>query len=223
MYSSSRASACGPMGRSMAPIESFDRRPIACCTNLSGVLFSICDGTREAGWEGFLISLSVGQSVRPLHAFDDFQTAGKWRGLLACRLRSSPLAAFRLHFDLHFWSSSAAAANNTHSRRTASNTIVRMPRTASSRKKASAAAASAAAAAAEPEEYSDNEEMAMMFSQHMPEMSQAVPEAKDREKQNLDSLDPHVREKLLTTLSRLLLFKALAGETIDKVSESMGI
>ena len=97
-----------------------------------------------------------------------------------------------------------------------------MPRTASSRKKASAAAA-AATAAAEPEEYSDNEEMVMMFSQHMPEMSQAVPEAKDREKQNLDSLDPHVREKLLTTLSRLLLFKALAGETIDKVSESMEI
>ena len=94
-----------------------------------------------------------------------------------------------------------------------------MPRTASSRKKASAAAAPAAAAAAEPEEYSDNEEMAMMFSQQMPEMSQALPEAKDREKQNLDSLDPHVREKLLTTLSRLLLFKALAGETIDKVRE----
>ena len=95
-----------------------------------------------------------------------------------------------------------------------------MPRTASSRKKASAAAA---AAAAEPEEYSDNEETEMMFTQQMPEMSQALPEPKDREKQNLESLDPHVREKLLTTLSRLLLFKALAGETIDKVSEGMGI
>ena len=96
-----------------------------------------------------------------------------------------------------------------------------MPRTASSRKKASAAAA---AAAAEPEEeYSDNEETEMMFTQQMPEMSQALPEAKDREKQNLESLDPHVREKLLTTLSRLLLFKALAGETIDKVSEGMEI
>ena len=93
-----------------------------------------------------------------------------------------------------------------------------MPRTASSRKKAAAAAA--AAAAADPEEYSDSEgaeDVSMMFSQQMPEMSQALPEPKDREKQNLDSLDPHVREKLLTTLSRLLLFKALAGETIDKV------
>ena len=92
-----------------------------------------------------------------------------------------------------------------------------MPRTASSRKKAAAAAA--AAAVAEPEEYSDDEgaDVSMMFSQQMPEMSQALPEVKDREKQNLDSLDPHVREKLLTTLSRLLLFKALTGETIDKV------
>lgn len=95
-----------------------------------------------------------------------------------------------------------------------------MPRTASSRKKAAAPAAAApATATADPEEYSDNEDFPMMFSQHLPEMSQALPEAKDREKQNLDSLDPHVREKLLTTLSRLLLFKALAGETIDKVSE----
>mmetsp|Transcript_30529 Transcript_30529/g.89234 ORF Transcript_30529/g.89234 Transcript_30529/m.89234 type:complete len:348 (-) Transcript_30529:1950-2993(-) len=94
-----------------------------------------------------------------------------------------------------------------------------MPRTASSRKKAAVVAA-AAAAVADPEEYSDNDEgaedVSMMFSQQMPEMSQALPEAKDREKQHLDSLDPHVREKLLTTLSRLLLFKALAGETIDK-------
>jgi len=92
-----------------------------------------------------------------------------------------------------------------------------MPRTASSRKKAAAAAA---AADPEPEEYSDSEgaeDVSMMFSQQMPEMSQVLPQPKDREKQNLDSLDPHVREKLLTTLSRLLLFKALAGETIDKV------
>lgn len=91
-----------------------------------------------------------------------------------------------------------------------------MPRTASSRKKAAAAAA----ADPEPEEYSDSEgaeDVSMMFSQQMPEMSQVLPQPKDREKQNLDSLDPHVREKLLTTLSRLLLFKALAGETIDKV------
>ena len=91
-----------------------------------------------------------------------------------------------------------------------------MPRTASSRKKAAAAAA----ADPEPEEYSDSEgaeDVFMMFSQQMPEMSQVLPQPKDREKQNLDSLDPHVREKLLTTLSRLLLFKALAGETIDKV------
>lgn len=114
-----------------------------------------------------------------------------------------------------------ASAYRQYSRRTASNTIAIMPRTASSRKKASAAAA---AAAAEPEEeYSDNEETEMMFTQQMPEMSQALPEPKDREKQNLESLDPHVREKLLTTLSRLLLFKALAGETIDKVSEGMEI
>ena len=92
-----------------------------------------------------------------------------------------------------------------------------MPRTASSRKKAAAAAA---AADPEPEEYSDSEgaeDVSMMFSQQMPEMSQVLPQPKDREKQNLDSLDPHVREKLLTALSRLLLFKALAGETIDKV------
>ena len=92
-----------------------------------------------------------------------------------------------------------------------------MPRTASSRKKAAAAAATADP---DPEEYSDSEgaeDVSMMFSQQMPEMSQVLPQPKDREKQNLDSLDPHVREKLLTTLSRLLLFKALAGETIDKV------
>ena len=91
-----------------------------------------------------------------------------------------------------------------------------MPRTASSRKKAAAVAA----ADPDPEEYSDSEgaeDVSMMFSQQMPEMSQVLPQPKDREKQNLDSLDPHVREKLLTTLSRLLLFKALSGETIDKV------
>ena len=56
----------------------------------------------------------------------------------------------------------------------------------------------------------------MMFSQQLPEASQPAVPAKDRERTNLESLDPHVRENLVTTLSRLILFKALAGETIDR-------
>mmetsp|Transcript_14999 Transcript_14999/g.32679 ORF Transcript_14999/g.32679 Transcript_14999/m.32679 type:complete len:350 (+) Transcript_14999:206-1255(+) len=94
-----------------------------------------------------------------------------------------------------------------------------MPRSSSSssRKKRSGETRSAAAATANADASdSETEDVSMMFSQQMPEMSQPVAPAKDKEKQNLESLDQHVREKLLTTLSRLILFKALAGETIDK-------
>ena len=54
------------------------------------------------------------------------------------------------------------------------------------------------------------------FSQREPEESQAPPEARASELEKLERLNPSVRSKFITDLSRLILFKALSGETIDK-------
>mmetsp|Transcript_16974 Transcript_16974/g.24941 ORF Transcript_16974/g.24941 Transcript_16974/m.24941 type:complete len:325 (-) Transcript_16974:292-1266(-) len=53
------------------------------------------------------------------------------------------------------------------------------------------------------------------FSQMEPEASQAPPEARASEKSNLENLGT-TKEKVVTDLSRLVLFKAMSGETIDR-------
>jgi hypothetical protein len=63
------------------------------------------------------------------------------------------------------------------------------------------------------------------LSQLAPEPSQTVPIERAAERSNLDKLDKTAREKYLTSLSRLILFKALEREPIDrlKVIKDAGI
>lgn len=65
---------------------------------------------------------------------------------------------------------------------------------------------------------SDEEEVAagMCFSQQPSGISQQILPAKASEQRNLDSLPDEERDKILMDLSRLILFKALAGETIER-------
>ncbi len=58
---------------------------------------------------------------------------------------------------------------------------------------------------------------AFTFSQMEPEESQAPPEARASEKEKLNGLGSSVKSKVVTDLSRLILFKALSGETIDRL------
>jgi hypothetical protein len=56
----------------------------------------------------------------------------------------------------------------------------------------------------------------MMFSQMEPEQSQAPPQVKESEQAELDKLNEATREKAIKTMSRLIFFKALAGESLEK-------
>jgi len=65
----------------------------------------------------------------------------------------------------------------------------------------------------------DNEEepaSAMCFSQCLPEQSQAPPSARQSEQTNLQSMDASARSRLVTDLSRYILFKSLSNEPIDR-------
>ena len=55
------------------------------------------------------------------------------------------------------------------------------------------------------------------FSQQAPEASQDIAPVKKSEQENLDKLSPQERERVLSNLSRLVLFKALAGDPIDRL------
>lgn len=66
------------------------------------------------------------------------------------------------------------------------------------------------------EEDSD-EEVEMMFSQQAPEMSQPIQPVKASERNNLENMGTDNKEKVIVSLSRLVLFKALAGEPIDRL------
>ena len=54
------------------------------------------------------------------------------------------------------------------------------------------------------------------FSQQLPEASQQIPDVKPRERDILQSLDPATQDRMVTDLSRTLLFKALNNEPIDR-------
>lgn len=57
----------------------------------------------------------------------------------------------------------------------------------------------------------------LSFSQMAPEISQEIAPVKASEQRNLENLQREEREKVLSNLSRLILFKALAGEPIDRL------
>jgi hypothetical protein len=59
-------------------------------------------------------------------------------------------------------------------------------------------------------------EHVIMFSQQAPEASQAPVPARPADQRNLESMDPATRDKALSSLSRLVLFRALEREPIDR-------
>jgi hypothetical protein len=75
------------------------------------------------------------------------------------------------------------------------------------------------------EDDEEMEEQQFMFSQQVPEMSQNVAPERPAERRNLENMDPAAREKALTSVSRLILMKALEREPIDrlKISKEAGI
>ena len=54
------------------------------------------------------------------------------------------------------------------------------------------------------------------FSQQLPETSQKMPDVKPRERNILEELDSATQDRMITDLSRTLLFKALNGDPIDR-------
>lgn len=69
------------------------------------------------------------------------------------------------------------------------------------------------------DEEGDDEENAaasMMFSSQAPEMTQEIPQVKEFERTKLMEMSENQREKAINDLARLVLFKALAGDSIDK-------
>lgn len=56
----------------------------------------------------------------------------------------------------------------------------------------------------------------VQFSQVIPDASAQIPSARAYEENNLSNLDPSTQNRIVTDLSRLLLFKALSGEPIDR-------
>jgi hypothetical protein len=65
----------------------------------------------------------------------------------------------------------------------------------------------------------DKGKLVLTLTQHQssPEKSQAFPQARDNERAHLSNMDEDERIKVVTDLSRLVLFKALAGEHIDRL------
>ena len=70
----------------------------------------------------------------------------------------------------------------------------------------------------EQSESEEEEEVEMMFSQIGPEASQALHPVKQSERNNLENLGTDNKEKIIVALSRLVLFKALEGEPIDRLA-----
>jgi DNA-binding winged helix-turn-helix (wHTH) protein len=66
------------------------------------------------------------------------------------------------------------------------------------------------------EDHDSMSQTQMQFSQVIPDPSEGPPSARTYEQNNLTSLDPSTQSRLVTDLSRLLLFKALSGEPIDR-------
>ena len=82
----------------------------------------------------------------------------------------------------------------------------------------------------EPEEEEEENEMNMKsqwgtFSQILPDQSQFLAPARENEQKKLNALNPTARNQVITDLSRILLFKALGGDAIDRtkcVAEALG-
>ena len=55
-----------------------------------------------------------------------------------------------------------------------------------------------------------------MFTSQQPEMTQEIIQVKDSERMKLMEMSENQREKTICDLSRLVLFKALAGDAIDR-------
>jgi hypothetical protein len=68
----------------------------------------------------------------------------------------------------------------------------------------------------EEEEDMDEKEMNFAFSQQIPEASQTVFPERANERRNLEEMDRDARDKALSSLSRLMLFKALDHEPMDR-------
>lgn len=65
----------------------------------------------------------------------------------------------------------------------------------------------------------------MQFSQLLPDRSQRIDTAKPNEMKKLSSMEPTARNRIVTDLSRILLFKALNGDVIDRkkvIAEALG-
>ena len=58
--------------------------------------------------------------------------------------------------------------------------------------------------------------MMMQFSQQMPEESQLSLNPRPAEEQRFESMEDATREKIITNLSRILMFKIFSGEPIDR-------
>lgn len=69
----------------------------------------------------------------------------------------------------------------------------------------------------EDEDYGNGRAANFTLSQQVPEASQAVQSEKASDRNNLERLDQVAREKAITSLSRLILFKALEKEPIDRL------
>ena len=63
----------------------------------------------------------------------------------------------------------------------------------------------------------DNDNEDYMFSQQIPEASQGVPVERPSERRKLEEMDKVARDKAVTSISRLILFKALEREPIDRL------
>ncbi|KAL3797739.1 hypothetical protein HJC23_000284 [Cyclotella cryptica] len=65
----------------------------------------------------------------------------------------------------------------------------------------------------------------MQFSQVVPDRSQTIDVARDAEIRKLENMEPAARQRIVTDLSRILLFKGLNGDVIDRkkvVAEALG-
>jgi hypothetical protein len=65
-------------------------------------------------------------------------------------------------------------------------------------------------------EEEEEQQQQMMFCSQAPEMMQDILEVKESERSNLMKLSENQRNKLLTDLTRLVLFKGLRNESIDR-------
>mmetsp|Transcript_12431 Transcript_12431/g.34500 ORF Transcript_12431/g.34500 Transcript_12431/m.34500 type:complete len:379 (-) Transcript_12431:50-1186(-) len=116
--------------------------------------------------------------------------------------------------------SGSKRSRSSNSRRTSSS-----QRSSSNRRTSSSQQSSDGEDENNADDDDENDDGEMMFSSQAPEMTQEIMQVKATEHNNLMALDEDAREKVLQDLLRLVLFKGLAGEPIDrvKVAKEAGI